>query len=575
MSIGMSKLTKNELKDTIKTLKKSFYFVGFVSLFINILMLVPSLYMLQIYDRVISSKSEETLIMITLIVVFAFLVLGLLEFTRSRILIRVGNAIDARMSKRIFDATFELANAQPGKATPQPLSELTQVRQFLTGTPIFALFDTPWVPIYIAIMFFFSPSFGWFSVFAMCIALILAFTNEIRTKSKIELSNRNFQHSQGFVQSSIRNSEVVVAMGMIENVRNRWYGRHMSFLSEQSKASDEAGIWSNLSKSSRMLMQSMVLGLGALLVIQGEITAGMMIAGSIILGRALAPIDLLTNTWKQFVGARVAYDNLVNLLNEFPIKESPTALPAPKGYIDIESIIVIPPLSDVASIKGISMSIKAGDTVAVIGPSAAGKSSLVRAMLGVWPCHAGKVRVDGAELSQYSRVDLGRSIGYLPQDVELFDGTISENIARYEQPKPEMVVEAAQISGVHDMILQLPNGYDTNIGPGGTALSGGQRQRIGLARAIYQFPKIIVLDEPNSNLDDAGERALVDTILEMKKRGSTVVLVTHRPAILSIVDRIALMKDGLIHMYGSRDEVLSALMPKSQVVDKSQGVKGE
>ncbi|HQS67427.1 MAG TPA: type I secretion system permease/ATPase [Sulfuricurvum sp.] len=566
--------TKNELIDLLKTLKGSFYFAAFISLFINILMLVPTLYMLQLYDRVLASRSMETLIMLTIIVVFLFFVLGMLEFIRSRILIRVGNAIDAKMSNRLFDAMFALANRHPGKATAQPLGDLTQIRQFLTGTPLFAFFDAPWIPIYIGIMFLFHPLFGYFAIFAAIVAVSLTLINEKRTKAGLEASNKHYQSSQSFISSSLRNSEIIEAMGMHGNIRRRWYGRYISFLNEQSNASDEAGVWSNTSKIVRMLMQSLVLGLGGYLAIIGEVTPGMMIAGSIIMGRALAPIDLMTGTWKQFSGARTSYGRLGGLLAEFTVPVKPTPLPAPQGFIDLEQIVVLPPDSKVPSIRGVTLSIKAGETVAVIGPSAAGKSSLARAMLGVWPCVNGKVRIDGAEIGHYDREVLGQYIGYLPQDIELFDGTISENIARYEDPKPEMVVEAAQVAGVHEMILQLPQGYDTPIGPGGIALSGGQRQRVGLARAIYCYPKIIVLDEPNSNLDDVGERALTQAILELKKRGSTVILITHRPAILGIVDRIAFMRDGLLQLFGTRDEVLAALQPKPQApIQNDQGTQ--
>lgn len=575
MSNRTKKQTDNELKQVISGLKKSFYFAGFVSLFINLLMLVPSLYMLQIYDRVLASRSEETLLMLTLIVVVMFAVMGTLEFVRSRILIRVGNGIDAKMSSRLFDAMFALANKYPGKSTSQPLSDLTQIRQFLTGTPLFAFFDTPWMPIYIGIMFLFHPWFGWFGIFAVIVAMTLTLINEKRTKKGLEESNRYFQSSQSFIQTSLRNSEIIEAMGMHENVRRRWYMRYIAFLNEQSRASDEAGLWSNASKTMRMLMQSMVLGLGGYLAIIGEVTPGMMIAGSIIMGRALAPIDLMTSTWKQFTSARIAYQRLGELLAEFPETAKPTPLPAPQGFMDLESIIVVPPAAKAPSIRGVSMSIKAGETVGVIGPSAAGKSSLARAMLGIWPCINGKVRIDGAEINHYERSVLGQYIGYLPQDIELFDGTISENIARYEDPKPEMVVEAAQVAGVHEMILQLPQGYDTPIGPGGIALSGGQRQRIGLARAIYSYPKIVVLDEPNSNLDDLGERALVSAILELKKRGTTVILITHRPAILGITDKIAFMREGQLQLFGARDEVLAALAPKPQAqpIQDTQGAQ--
>lgn len=553
---------ENELLVVIKLSKQAFYFAAFISLFINLLMLVPSLYMLQLYDRVLASRSEETLIMLTLIVVVMFVVMGTLEFVRSRILIRVGNAIDSKMSTRLFNTMFALANRAPGKSTAQPLSDLTQIRQFLTGTPLFAFFDAPWIPIYIGIMFLFHPWLGWFSIFAALVAFSLTLINEKRTKKGLEESNKYFQQSQGFIQASLRNSEIIEAMGMHSNVRNRWHQRYLSFLNEQSHASDEAGLWSNLSKTVRMLMQSLVLGLGGYLAIIGEMSPGMMIAGSILMGRALAPVDLMTNTWKQFSGARMAYHRLGKMLGEFPEKEQPTPLPAPKGYIDLESIVVVPPEAKTPAIKGVSISIQAGEVVGVIGPSAAGKSSLARAMLGVWPLYSGKVRIDGAEIGHYERAVLGKYIGYLPQDIELFDGTITENIARYEDAKPEMVVEAAMVAGVHEMILQLPQGYDTPIGPGGIALSGGQRQRIGLARAIYEYPKIVVLDEPNSNLDDAGERALVQAVAELKRRGTTVVLITHRPSILGIADKILFLRDGQVQMFGPRDEVIAALAPK-------------
>lgn len=555
----------SELLEVVKTSKQAFYFTAFVSLFINLLMLVPPLYMLQLYDRVLASRSQETLLMLTLIVIVMFTVMGTLELVRSRILIRVGNSIDAKMSTRLFNAMFALANKNPGKSTVQPLGDLTQIRQFLTGTPLFAFFDTPWIPIYIGIMFLFHPWLGWFAIFAAIVAFTLTIINEKRTKKSLEESNRYFQSSQNFIQTSLRNSEIIEAMGMHENVQKRWYERYIAFLNEQSRASDEAGLWSNLSKTMRMLMQSLVLGLGGYLAIVGEVTPGMMIAGSIIMGRALAPIDLMTNTWKQFSGARGAYNRLNTLLNEFPETKAPTPLPEPKGFIDLEAIVVVPPESKTPSLKGVTLSIKAGEIVGIIGPSAAGKSSLARAILGVWPLHSGKVRIDGAELSHYNRNVLGPLIGYLPQDIELFDGTISENIARYGEPKPEMVVEAAMVAGVHEMILQLPKGYDTPIGPGGIALSGGQRQRIGLARALYCYPKIIVLDEPNSNLDDAGERALVQAVATMKERQSTIVLITHRPSILGSADKIAFLREGQLQMFGPKDEVIAALSQKPNI----------
>jgi ATP-binding cassette, subfamily C, bacterial EexD len=556
------KMNKSELWLALNKSRDSFVYTAFVSMFINILMLVPSIYMLQLYDRVLASRSEYTLLMLTIITAILFAMLGSLELIRSRILVRVGNKIDADLSSRIFGAMFAMANKYPGKASSQALNDLTQIRQFMTGTPLFAFFDAPWMPIYIAILFMFDVYFGIFAIFAAIVILSLTLINDIKTKEELENANKTYQSSTAFISASLRNAEVIEAMGMHENIKQRWMGRYIDFLNMQSKASDEAGLWSNASKTLRMLFQSLILGLGGLLVIEGHLTPGMMIAGSIIMGRALAPLDLLTSSWKQFVNARQSYYRLESLLEEFPESKEPTPLPAPVGNISVENLIVVPPNSQIPSLKGITLSITAGEIVAIIGPSAAGKSTLARTMLGVWKPHAGKVRIDSAELTHWNKAELGKHIGYLPQDIELFEGTVSENIARYNEPDPAKVIEAAQIAGVHDMILHLPNGYDTPIGVGGATLSGGQRQRIGLARAIYDFPKIIILDEPNSNLDDLGEQALVNAILYLKKKGATIVLITHRPAILGITDKIALLVDGTLKMYGPSADVLNALAPK-------------
>lgn len=557
-----AKTEESELKQTLRHSKDSFVYAGFVSMFINLLMLVPSIYMLQLYDRVLASRSEYTLLMLTVITVALFAMLGSLELVRSRILVRVGNKIDSELSPRIFNAMFSMANKYPGKASAQPLNDLTQIRQFMTGTPLFAFFDAPWMPIYIALLFVFDVYFGVFAIFAALIILSLTIINDKKTKDELENANKVYQSSTSFVSHSLRNAEVIEAMGMHENVKKRWMDKYIDFLNKQSRASDEAGLWSNLSKTLRMLFQSLILGLGGWLAIEGHLTPGMMIAGSIIMGRALAPLDLLTGSWKLFVNARQSYYRLETLLGEFPITKEPTPLPAPVGHIMVENLVVLPPNSQIPSIKNITMHVPAGEIVAIIGPSAAGKSTLARTMLGVWKPYSGKVRIDSAELDHYNKVDLGKYIGYLPQDIELFEGTVSENIARYNEPDPAKVVEAAKVAGVHEMILQLPQGYDTPIGVGGATLSGGQRQRIGLARALYDYPKIIVLDEPNSNLDDLGEQALVNAIIHLKKKGSTVVLITHRPAILNITDRIALLVEGTLKMYGPSADVIAALAPK-------------
>lgn len=556
-------LQHNNLKSALKASKNAVYFVAFISLFINILMLVPPLYMLQLYDRVLASRSEETLIMLTLITIILFIFMGILEFIRSRILIRVANSIDTRLSDRLFDAMFTLANRFPSRTTAQPLGDLAQIRQFLAGNPLFAFFDAPWVPIYIIILFIFHPLFGWFGIFAVVVVAILTIINESRTKSGIESSGKMFQSSQSFILSSLRNSEVIEAMGMHEDIRSRWKERYLEFLHHQSNASDEAGVWSNVSKLSRMLMQSLILGLGGYLAIISEVTPGMMIAGSIILGRALAPLDLMTNTWKQFTSARLSYARLTQLLNDFPQLEKPTPLPPPKGRINIDNLSLTPPESKSRSLQNLTFEIGVGETIGIIGPSAAGKSSLLRAIMGIWAPEGGTVRIDGALISHYDRLELGKYIGYLPQDIELFEGSVGENIARYATVDSQKVIEAAKLCGVHEMILKLPQGYDTQIGVGGTMLSGGQRQRIALARAVYGYPRIVILDEPNSNLDDVGEKALVNTIAELKKHSITVILVTHRPAILGITNKILLLREGVLQLYGTRDEVLAALSQKN------------
>lgn len=562
----MANITQNkqknknsELKEAILASKKSFIIVGFFSLFINLLMLVPPLYMLQLYDRVLTSRSEDTLIMLTLIVVVLFITMALLEIVRSKILVRVGNKLDNILSKRVFDSLFDLANKQPGKESSMPLRDLTQIRQFMTGNGLFAFFDAPWMPIYIAVLFMFHPLFGYFAIFAAIVLVILTILNEYDTKEKLQEANIMNQVSTSYVDSNLRNAEVINAMGMKANIQALWREKYYAFLNAQNEASEKAGIWSNIAKSMRMLFQSLMLGLGGYLAIQAEVSAGMMIAGSIIMGRALAPLDLIIGSWKGFSSARTSYHRLDGLLENFPKDKEYMKLPAPEGEILLEGVVVIPPNAQQPSIRGISMKINKGDVVGIVGPSAAGKSSLARVILGLWPLAAGKARLDKADIYQWDKVDLGQYIGYLPQDIELFEGTISQNISRFSEVDSAKVVEAAQKAGVHEMILRLPEGYDTKIGIGGASLSGGQRQRIGFARAIYNNPVLVVLDEPNSNLDDQGEAALVKAIRTLKESNTTVILITHRPSILQVTNKLAVIRDGLLEAFGDTNDVLSKM----------------
>ncbi len=560
----------SELKGAILASKKSFLVVGFFSLFVNLLMLVPPLYMLQLYDRVLTSRSEGTLYMLTGIIVVLFITMAILEIVRSKVLVKIGNKLDSLLSVRIFDSLFEMANKHPGKASSLPLADLTSIRQFMTGNGLFAFFDAPWIPIYIAVLFMFHPVFGYFAIFAAIVLVSITIVNEYSTKERLLKANNLSRSSTLYVDSNLRNAEVINAMGMKGNIQRGWQEKYYGFLNAQNDASNKAGVWSNVSKSLRMLFQSLMLGLGGYLAIQNEVSAGMMIAGSIIMGRALAPLDLIINSWKGFSSARTSYQRLDSLLKDFPKDKEYMQLPAPEGEVLLEGVVVIPPGAKQPSVRGISMMINKGDVVGIIGPSAAGKSSLVRVILGLWPLASGKARLDKADVFQWDKELLGKHIGYLPQDIELFEGTISQNIARFSEVDSQKVVEAAKRAGVHEMILRLEDGYDTRIGAGGATLSGGQRQRIGFARAIYDNPVLVVLDEPNSNLDDQGEASLVQAIRSLKELETTVVIVTHRPTILQVTNKIAVVKQGLLEAYGPTNEVLSKMAAAAKAAKAPQ-----
>ena len=566
----IDEVEESELKQTIIKAKKSIFMAGLFSMFINVLMLVPPLYMLQLYDRVLTSRSESTLYMLTLIVIVLFVTMGLLEVVRSRVLVKFGNRFANILSNRIFESTFELANKKPEAASSRLMGDFTQLRQFLTGNGLFAFFDAPWIPIYIIVLFLFHPYFGFFAIFAAIILVAITFLNEYTTKEKMDNANTLNRDSMMQLEANIRNAEVINAMGMKTNVRKKWEEKYFGFLNAQNDASNKAGIWSNLSKTLRMFFQSMILGLGAYLAVNMELSAGMMIAGSIIMGRALAPLDLMIATWKGFSGARMSYKRIDQLLKDFPKNKEYMELPAPKGFISVEGVYAKPPASNKYTLENLNFSINKGDILGVIGASAAGKSTLARIILGVWPVQIGTVRIDGADISQWDREHLGKYIGYLPQDIELFSGTISENIARFNEVDSQKVIEAAMKAGVHEMILRLPEGYDTVIGSGAVVLSGGQRQRIGLARAIYDNPVFVVLDEPNSNLDEQGELALLKTVEELKQSGTTVVIITHRPNILKVTNKILIMNSGKIERYASTEEILGAVTKQNQSAQTPQ-----
>ncbi|MBP2084654.1 ATP-binding cassette subfamily C protein EexD [Pseudomonas putida] len=439
------------------------------------------------------------------------------------------------------------------------MNDLTSLRQFFTGAGVFAFFDAPWFPIYTAVMFLFHPWFGWMTLACGSILAVFAVINHRVTGQALAIANKENVASNVITSKTLRNAEVIESMGMLETLMNRWAKRQRYVMMLQSQASDKGGVVSSISKMFRMWSQSVMLALGAYLVIQHEINPGLLMAGSLLLGRALSPIDQMINSWKGFVAAKVQYDRLNKVMDDLNKEPERMPLPAPEGHIQVENLIVAPPGAKSPVLRNISFVTPAGSIVGIVGPSAAGKSTLVRALMGIWPPQHGVVRLDGADIASWDKQALGPYVGYLPQDIELFEGSISENIARFDKVDPDKVVQAAQMAGVHEMILMLPDGYDTVIGSEGVNLSGGQRQRIGLARAIYGNPRLIVLDEPNSNLDDVGERALGVALQKLKETGATVFIVSHRPNILTRLDRILVMAGGTISLYGERDRVIAEL----------------
>lgn len=551
---------QTELDSAIQRCRSSFIHVGIFSLCINLLMLVPALYMLQVYDRVIASGSESTLLMLTLIMVVLLTTMGILEWVRSCIMQKVSNRLNHQLSPKMFDVSYRQALYSGGTlVSSQPLKDLNGIRQFLSSNGLFAFFDSPWVPVYIFILYLFHPWLGSMALASVIVLTGLAVINEKVTQAAQAAANKELTQAASSVSKNLHNAEVIESMGMLSYIRNRWSIKNKSAQAFQILANERAAVLSSISKTFRIVIQSLVLGLGAYLALQQAISPGMMIAGSILLGRALAPIDQMIGVWKQFITVREQYARLRDTLESDIGPHEQMSLPEPVGEITAENAVICAPGSRVPILKGLSFYVAPGDMIGVIGPSAAGKSTFARALLGIWPALSGKIRLDGADIFTWNREELGPHIGYLPQDIELFEGTISDNIARFGKADPKEVVTAARLAGVHDMILRLPDGYDTYISTQGGTLSGGQRQRIGLARALYGKPKFVVLDEPNSNLDHQGEAALAQTLKYLKRIRATVFIITHRTNVLSLVDKLMVLNQGTLTLYGPRDRVIAEL----------------
>lgn len=556
----MSSESENNLRTALKACKNSFVSVGFFSFFVNTLTLIPTFFMIQVSGRVVPSSSGSTLLMLTLIMTVLLATLGSLEWVRSRIMVRISNRLDVLLSRDVYRASFKRAlNSGGGDATAQSLNDLTSLRQFFTGPGVFAFFDAPWFPIYTVIMFLFHPWFGYMTIFCGVVLTTLAIINHRLTSGALAAANKENVASNVITTKTLRNAEVIESMGMLETLMNRWAKRQRRAIMLQSQASDKGGALSSFSKVFRLWSQSIMLAIGAYLVITHQINPGLLMAGSLLLGRALSPIDQMIGSWKGVVAAKVQYERLNKVMDDLSSEPERMPLPAPEGHVQVENLIVAPPGAKAPVLRNISFVAPAGSIVGIVGPSAAGKSTLVRALMGIWTPRHGVVRLDGADVASWDKQALGPYVGYLPQDIELFEGSISENIARFDDVDADKVVQAAQMAGVHEMILMLPDGYDTVIGGDGVNLSGGQRQRIGLARAIYGCPRLIVLDEPNSNLDEVGERALAVALQKLKETGATVFIVSHRPNILSRLDRILVMAGGTISLYGERDRVIAEL----------------
>jgi ATP-binding cassette subfamily C exporter for protease/lipase len=540
--------------------------VIFFSLIINVLMLAPSLYMLQISDRVMTSRNITTLVMLSILALLMFAAMGALEWARSRILVRIGVHIDHRLGSRLLQLSHRLNVEKNGGAGRRLMADLGMVRTFITGYGAIAALDAPWVPIYFLVGLMLHPGLALTMMIGGLILVALAYITERATRVPLARSNERSAEAARYATINMRNVEVIEAMGMLGAMVKRWQSRQDEHLYEQALASDRAGMIAAISRFVRYANQSAAMGLGAYLTVQGDVSPGVMLAASLLASRMLTPIEMVIGTWTQWGSAQDAWARIDEALTTPDRTYSAVALPPPKGELALENLYGGPPHMPAAFVQNVNLRIPAGASVAVVGPSASGKSTLLRLISGVWQLRAGVVRIDGADIKQWRREDLGPYIGYLPQDVELIEGTIAENIARHGEIDSEKVIEAAKAAGVHEMILQLADGYSTQVGVSGAYLSGGQRQRVALARALYGTPPLLILDEPNANLDEAGEIALDVSLQSARKRGQTVLIVSHRPTAIRNCDLMLMMQAGQVTLYGPRDQVLAVLAKAAQAV---------
>ena len=564
MAQNKKNVAKTELGEALGRCRRAFIGIGVFSGVINLLMLTGPLYMLQVYDRVLLSRSMSTLVALTILMAGLYMFMGLLELIRSRVLIRVGNQIENELSERTFGIWMKQGGYGHLGARVRPLDDLTSVKTFLSGPALGAIFDMPWVPLFIAVIWMLHWTLGVTALIGAIIIFIIAALNEYTTRKVLIESRQRVQQSRMIAEHSHRQSDALIAMGMSDNIMAKWLTTYSEGAALHTSGSDRAGGYIATTKAFRMFLQSAVLGLGCALAVVQIITPGAMIAGSIIMGRALAPIQMAIGQWKGFVSAREAYSRLNDFYEAVPAKSETLQLPEPTGHVQVQQVTAAPPGTDKAVLTNINFALNPGQGLGVIGPSASGKSTLAKLLVGVWMPNRGSVRLDGAAFDQWDRTLLGPHMGYLPQNIELLDGTIKDNIARFNVQAPdEEVVLAAERAGVHEMILQMPKGYETLIGTGGLILSGGQIQRIALARALYGDPALLVLDEPNANLDAKGDAALTTAIAGCRERGNTVIVMTHRSSAIAAVDMLLMLNEGRVEEFGPKQEVLATLQQKN------------
>lgn len=558
----MRALPSAELNAALSALAPLFGPVLLLSILSSVLALAPIFYMLEVYDRVVNSRSITTLTMLTIAVAAALMMMVAIEWVRAALLRQAGQRFDDRLAERVFGAVFSLTLIRgPGLNLQQAFADLRALREALTSPAVLAILEIPVMLLLLLILFLIHAALGWAALIGALLQTGIALLTERRTYPPLTRANLAAQSANNYAANALANAQAIEAMGMLAGIEERWLEKQRQFLLEQARASDRAGALSAFAKLVQLIQGSLLLGLGAWLMLAGEFpgSGGLLIVGSILGGRALQPLVMLVSNWKTVVGARNAYARLRDLLTEVPAPTEKMSLPPPSGRLSVEAVTVAPPGGGSAILHNVSFALAAGECLAIVGPSASGKSTLARLLVGVWPAMAGKVRLDGADVFAWDKAELGPYIGYLPQDVELFDGALAENITRFAEPDQRRLEAAARLAGLDDVLASLPNGFDSRIGEDGAILSGGQRQRVGLARAIYGEPKLVVLDEPNSSLDEAGEKTLFALMQTLKSQGATVVLITHRPNILAVADWMLVLVAGAVQAFGRRDEVLAAL----------------